>query len=168
MQRDEILAKLRERIAGFAASHIARDLAEDIAQEVMLVLHTKYGHLDQIEDLLLLSLRIARFKITAAHRKAHRRGEDRQTSVEDVVLADPGMNPGESAERNEMLERLSAALRELEGRCRELFRLKLEGKSFPEIQGILGVRSINTIYTWDSRCRRRLLERLGGTWEGRA
>jgi RNA polymerase sigma-70 factor (ECF subfamily) len=50
-------------------------------------------------------------------------------------------------------------------RCRQLFRLKLEGKSFPEIRELLGVKSINTIYTWDFRCRRELLERLGGNWE---
>ena len=133
MQTDEILSKLRERIVGFAASHLQRDVAEDIAQEVMLLLHTKYGQVGEIEDLVPLSLRIARFKIAAAHRKAHRRGEDRQTSVEDVALADPGMSPGEQVEKKEMLERLSQALAQLQGRCRELFRLKLQGRSFPEI-----------------------------------
>ena len=64
-----------------------------------------------------------------------------------------------------MLERLTAALAKLEGRCRELFRLKMQGKGFAEIQQILGVKSINTIYTWDFRCRKQLLERLGGVWE---
>jgi len=165
MQTDEILSKLRERIVGFAASHLQRDVAEDIAQEVMLLLHTKYGQVGEIEDLVPLSLRIARFKIAAAHRKAHRRGEDRQTSVEDVALADPGMSPGEQVEKKEMLERLSQALAQLQGRCRELFRLKLQGRSFPEIQEVLGARSINTIYTWDFRCRKQLLEKLGGSWE---
>jgi RNA polymerase sigma-70 factor, ECF subfamily len=164
MQTDEILSKLRERIVGFAASHLQRDIAEDIAQEVMLLLHTKYGQVGDIEDLVPLSLRIARFKIAAAHRKAHRRGEDRQANVDDVALADPGMGPGEQVEKKEMLERLSHALEQLQGRCRELFRLKLQGKSFPEIQGVLGARSINTIYTWDSRCRKQLLEKLGGSW----
>ena len=41
-------------------------------------------------------------------------------------------------------------------RCRELFKWKLEGKSFPEIQKIMGQNSINTIYTWDLRCRKQL------------
>ena len=165
MQTDEILSRLRERIVGFAASHLSRDVAEDIAQEVMLLLHTKYGQVSELEDLVPLSLRIARFKIAAAHRKAHRRGEDRQASVEDVALADPGMGPGEQVEKKEMLERLSQALAQLRGRCRELFRLKLQGRSFPEIQEVLGARSINTIYTWDFRCRKQLLEKLGGSWE---
>jgi RNA polymerase sigma-70 factor (ECF subfamily) len=75
------------------------------------------------------------------------------------------MNPGEQVEKEEMLERLSQALAQLQGRCRELFRLKLQGRSFPEIQEVLGARSINTIYTWDFRCRKQLLEKLGGSWE---
>ena len=55
-----------------------------------------------------------------------------------------------------------------EGRCREMFRMKLEGKSFEQIRQALDARSINTIYTWDSRCRKKLLEKLGGKWEGGA
>ena len=53
----------------------------------------------------------------------------------------------------------------LEGRCREVFRLKLQGKSFGEIQEILGAKSVNTVYTWDFRCRQQLLKLLGGRWE---
>jgi len=29
----------------------------------------------------------------------------------------------------------------------------------------LDVHSINTIYTWDFRCRKKLLEKLGGSWD---
>lgn len=165
MQRDEILATLRERIVAFAASRLQRDVAEDVAQEVMLLLHTKYSEVTGLEDLVPLSLQIARFKIASFHRKAHRRGEDTQVSVDDVPLADSSMNPGDYVEKREMLERLTAALGQLGGRCRELFRLKLQGKNFGEIQRILGVGSINTIYTWDFRCRKQLVERMGGSWE---
>jgi RNA polymerase sigma-70 factor, ECF subfamily len=165
MQRDEILARLRERIVGFAASQLSRDIAEDIAQEVLMLLHTKYREVGLLEELLPLSLRIARFKIVSLRRKAHRRGEDTQARIEDVPVADAGLDPAASLEKKEMLERLTAALAELEGRCRELFRLKLQGKGFAEIQQILGVKSINTVYTWDFRCRKQLLERLGGSWE---
>jgi len=165
MERDEVLAKLRERIVAFAASHLSRDLAEDIAQEVMLLLHTKYSEVSGLADLVPLSLQIARFKIVSFRRKAHRRGEDTLVPVEDVPVPDKGMDALASLEKREMLERLTVALGKLEGRCRELFRLKLQGKGFAEIQRILGVKSINTVYTWDFRCRKQLLERLGGTWE---
>ena len=43
MRRDEILGKLRERIVRFAASHGSGDAAEDLAQEVLLLLHEKYA-----------------------------------------------------------------------------------------------------------------------------
>ncbi len=167
MPSDQTLQKLRERIVGFAASHIARDQAEDIAQEVLLLLHTKYGAVEAMEELVPLGLQIARFKLTALWRKAHRRGEDRQAQVEELPLADPAPDPSETAERRETVERLGAALRKLEGRCREMFRLKLQGKGFEEIRVALGAASINTVYTWDFRCRKQLLEKLGGGWEAR-
>src|SRR5580704_2670784 len=42
VDRDQTLGRLRERILRYAASHLSRDLAEDLAQEVLLVLHEKY------------------------------------------------------------------------------------------------------------------------------
>ena len=165
MPREEILIRLRERIVTYAASHLSGDAAEDIAQEVMLLLHMKYGELSRLEDLVSLSLQIARFKIAGWRRKIHRRGEDTQVSVDDFPLPDPGLDPAACLEKKEMLERLTAALSQLGGRCREMFRLKLQGKTFREMQRILGVRSINTIYTWDFRCRRQLMERMRGGWE---
>ena len=42
------------------------------------------------------------------------------------------------------------------------------GRSFPEIQALMGAARLNTIYTWDHRCRKQLLEALGGSWEGSA
>ena len=29
----------------------------------------------------------------------------------------------------------------------------------------MGVPAINTVYTWDHRCRKNLLELMGGDWE---
>ena len=165
--REEILAKLRERIVGFAASKLQRDAAEDLAQEVLLLLHTKYGHLDSLEDLLPLSLRIVRFKMMAYRRKAQRRGEFKNVPTDEVQLTDDGVDPLRSAEQREMRERLIAAVSQLGERCRRLFALKLAGKSFAEIQDILGAATINTVYTWDSRCRKDLLDRMGGGWDKR-
>ena len=50
-------------------------------------------------------------------------------------------------------------------RCQELFRHKLQGRTFAEIQELMGADALNTVYTWDHRCRKQLLERLGGRWE---
>ena len=163
--REEILLKLRERIVGFAASRLQRDAAEDLAQEVLILLHEKYGHLERLEDLLPLSLQIVRFKMMAFRRKAQRRGEYTQVPVDEIQVADGAQDPLAAAEQREMRERLLAAVAKMEDRCRKLFALKLEGRSFPEIRAILGAASINTIYTWDFRCRKHLLELMGGGWE---
>jgi RNA polymerase sigma-70 factor (ECF subfamily) len=165
VQRDEVLAKLRERIVSFAASHGSRDVAEDLAQEVLMLLHEKYAHLDRIEDLLPLSFQIVRFKLISWRRKAARRGEYSQVAVTDIPLPDLEPNPADQLERREMLERLTRAVAQLGDRCRHLMRLKLQGKSFAEIQQAMGAGSLNTVYTWDFRCRKNLLELMGGDWE---
>ena len=163
--REQLLEKLRERIVGFAALKMQRDAAEDLAQEVLLLLHEKYGHLDRLEDLLPLSLKIVRYKVMAYRRKAQRRGEYTQVPVDEVQVAGDGVDPLSAAEQREMRERLVAALAQLGERCRKLFALKLEGKTFAEIQAELGAASLNTVYTWDFRCRKNLLDLMGGSWE---
>jgi len=130
-----------------------------------MLLHEKYTHLDRPEDLLPLSLQIVRYKMMSWRRKAARHGEYTQVSIDDIPLPDLNASPADFVERKEMLERLTAAIGQLGGRCRELLRLKLEGRTFPEIQKILGVGAINTVYTWDHRCRKHLLELMGGDWE---
>lgn len=164
MTRDQILERLRERIVAFAASRMGRDSAEDLAQEVLIVLEAKYGHVAELEELLPLSLQIVRFKIAAARRKSIRRGEPGQTSIEDLQLPSSALTPEQHASRQEDIQRLTTAVQKLGDRCRELFRLKLLGRSFAEIQEHFGVASINTIYTWDARCRKNLLDLMGGRW----
>jgi RNA polymerase sigma-70 factor (ECF subfamily) len=165
VDREEILTRLRERIVAFAASRISKDMAEDLCQEVMLVLHEKYAHVEQLEELLPLAFQIVRFKVMSQRRTAQRRGEYSSVSVEDIQLPDLGISPAGEFERKQMLMRLETAIRQLGDRCRRIIRWKLEGKGFSEIQELLNAASINTVYTWDFRCREKLLELLGGSWE---
>jgi RNA polymerase sigma-70 factor, ECF subfamily len=165
MDRDAILGTLRQRILAFATTRLAKDRAEDLTQDVLLILQHKYPHIEHITDLIPLSFQILRLKMMEAHRKAGRRGEYHLAPLEEVALADPAENPEERVARQQRLDRLLAALARLGDRCRELFRLKLEGLSFPEIQRTMGEASINTIYTWDRRCREQLLRFMGGTWD---
>jgi len=166
VEREEILARLRERIFRFAASRLSRDAADDLAQEVLLVLHERYSTLDRVEDLLPVGLEIARFKILAARRKMIRRGEHTQVSVDDLPLAGADPDPYDQTERRERLARLETVLAGLGERCRDLFRMKLEGYTFPEIQKRMGAATLNTIYTWDFRCRKQILEKLQAGGEG--
>ncbi len=165
MNRDQILAALRERILAFATLRLSRDHAEDLTQDVLAVLHDKYSHVTELVELVPLAFQVLRYKMLDAHRKALRRGEYNQKSVEDLPLADAGNNPMAQLDQKQRVDRLLTAISQLGERCRELFKWKLEGKSFPEIKRVMGQTSINTIYTWDLRCRKQLLAHMGGSWE---
>lgn len=140
---------------------MGRDAAEDLAQETMLLLEEKYAAVQSMEELVPLSFRIVRFKMMSLRRRAARRGEGSQVSVDDLPLSDPAVNIAGDLERRELLERLERALAQVGDRCREMFRMKLDGKSFEEIRASMGVKSLNTIYTWDFRCRKRMQELMG-------
>ena len=165
MDRNDILSALRERVLAFATSRVSRDHAEDLTQEVLIVLQDKYAHVSELTELVPLAFQVLRFKMLDAHRKSLRRGEYNLASIEDLPLADPGDDPARELERKQTVERLLGAISQLGERCRDLFKWKLEGKSFPEIQTLMRQRSINTIYTWDLRCRKQLLGLMGGSWE---
>jgi len=165
MNRDQILINLRERILAFATLRISKAQAEDLAQEVLMVLHEKYARVTDLTELVPLAFQILRFKMLDSHRKSLRRGEYNQESVDDLPLADPGDDPVGQLDQKQRVDRLLAALAQLGERCRDLFKWKLEGNSFPEIQKLMGQNSINTIYTWDLRCRKQLLSLMGNSWE---
>lgn len=165
MHRDQILTALRERILTFATSRVARDYAEDLTQDVLTVLHEKYQHVAELTELVPLAFQVLRYKMLDAQRKTLRRGEYNQESVEDLPLANDGDDPMTQLDQKQRIDRLLAAIAQLGERCRELFKWKLEGKSFPEIQTLLGQTSINTIYTWDHRCRKQLLILMEHSWD---
>jgi RNA polymerase sigma-70 factor (ECF subfamily) len=165
VNRDEILSSLRERILAFATLRVSRAQAEDLTQEVLVVLHEKYPSVADLTELVPLAFQVLRFKMLDAHRKSLRRGEYNQESVDDLPLADPGDDPATRLDQKQRVDRLLAAIDQLGERCRELFKWKLEGKSFPEIQKLMKQTSINTIYTWDLRCRKQLISLMGGSWE---
>ncbi len=165
MERDRILATLRERILAFATSRVSRDHAEDLTQDVLTVLHDKYPTVRELTELVPLAFQVLRYKMLDAHRKALRRGEYNQESIEELPLADTSHDPVTQLDQKQRVDRLLTAMAQLGERCRDLFRWKLEGRSFPEIQKLMNQTSINTIYTWDLRCRKQLLTVMGDSWE---
>ena len=130
-----------------------------------MLLEEKYSHVQELSELLPLCFQILRFKMLSVVRKSARRGEYKQVSVEEFPLADPDQDPESRAELIETRARLKQALSQLDGRCRDMFRLKLEERTFSEIRAILKAGSLNTVYTWDFRCRKQLLKLMGGDWE---
>jgi RNA polymerase sigma-70 factor (ECF subfamily) len=167
--RDAVLAQVRNRVMAFAASRAGRDVAEDIAQETLLLLTTKYGHLADAADLVPLSLRIARLKLMN-----HWRKKKRAPLVDmDPALPppEPNTDPGDTEDRlvrGLLVEDLLRAIDTLNERCRKLLALRLEGRDFEEIRAHMSAASINTVYTWDNRCRKNLRVALGSWWSGPA
>src|SRR5262245_2823051 len=107
--REQILAALRERIVAYAASRLGRDTAEDLAQEVLMLIETKYGHVESMDELVPLSFQILRFKMNDLIRKRQRRGEFNPVSVDDLQLRDGSADPYDAYRQRQMRERLTAA-----------------------------------------------------------
>ena len=97
-----------------------------------MVLHEKYAAVDRIEDLLPLSLEIARFKIWGARRKSVRRGETTQVSVDDLPLAGREPDPLEQTERRRRLDDLEV--------------LRLRNARRPGLQSDLTIRARVHVY----------------------
>ncbi|MEX5215108.1 MAG: hypothetical protein NW703_13190 [Nitrospiraceae bacterium] len=102
------------------------------------MLHDKYPQAVDATELVPLVFQILRYKMADAHRKALRRREYHQASIDDLPLADQTDDPAFGLERKQGVERLVNAMAQLGERCRELFKWKLEGKTFPEIQRLMG------------------------------
>jgi RNA polymerase sigma factor (sigma-70 family) len=168
LTRDAALEKIRARILAAARRGLDAADAEDLTQEALLLLTTKYAHVEAPEELVALGVRIVRLKRAALWRKTGRRralGEAPPPLAGDSDalerVADPSPNDPESIARDRQRLRLFAeAAARLDGRCREMLRRKLEGLSFAEIAAALG-RPVNTVYSWDYRCQRRLRKLLG-------
>ena len=157
-ERDSILALVRERIVSYAASRIGREDAEDLAQETLLLLNGKYGHLESPTDLVPLAVTIMKFKM----RELRNRDRDgNHESLDRNQVQNGGLGPDSAAGYEQLRERILRAAEKLGPRCQEIFLLKLEGYNFLEIKGRMGAGSINTIYTWDLRCRKELRKAMG-------
>jgi RNA polymerase sigma-70 factor, ECF subfamily len=155
----EALRILRERIVVFAASRIGREKAEDVAQETLLLMTQKYSDVREREDLMRLAIGVAKNMI----RKV-RRGDARYSElVEDGhPVADQRADFAAELEREQIVTRLLAAVRELGQRCRDVLRLRIEGRTSEDLMRLLGAGSIDTVYTWEHRCRKSLMKTLGG------
>jgi RNA polymerase sigma factor (sigma-70 family) len=145
-----------DELFAYARRRVESDLvAEDLVQETFVVLTTKYAHVRALEECVPLGITILKMKMAAHLRKVRRRGEDTAVDPGEVGVPDGEANPEEAALRRQLVERLRAALPRLTGRCRDLARLKLEDRTFPEIAEILSAK-LNTVYSWDHRCMERL------------
>lgn len=162
--RDAALETLRRRILAAARRRVREPAdAEDLTQEVLLLLTTRYADVDDPGERVALALGILRKKRADLWRKAARHGEASAEDAADLPLPHEGPGPDTLAADRERLRLFVAAASRLDGRCREILRRKIQGASFVEIAAELG-RPVNTVYSWDWRCHRRLRRLLGDRW----
>jgi RNA polymerase sigma factor (sigma-70 family) len=167
--REDVLARVRARVLGYAVKRLQSPAdAEDLTQEAMVLLATKYAHVAAPEELVAVGLRIVSFKCRAFWRKATRRrmlGESPSPDPADESLDAPSSTPDpeEMARTRQRLAMLVEAAARLEGRCRQILRRKLEGASLVEMAAEFG-RPVNTVYSWDYRCHQKLKTLLAERW----
>jgi len=172
LSRDEVLARVRARVLAVARARLSPADAEDLTQEALVLLTTKYAHVAAPEELVALGIRIVAFKRSAFWRKATRR---KQMDVPPSGPVDPAdgdpfdrvpagsPDPEAIALAKQRLSIFVEVAARLEGRCREILRRKLQGASFVEIAAEFG-RPVGTVYSWDYRCHQRLKALLGDRW----
>ncbi len=170
--RDEVLQRVRARVLGAARRSASPADAEDLAQETLLLLSTKYAHVEAADELVRIAVAIVSRKLQGLWRKRARRarlGEatlphDEDGSVDPIEQAGSAApDPERIATDRQRVAVLVEVAERLGSNCRELLRRKLEGASLKEIAAEMR-RPVNTIYSWDHRCHKRLRGLLGERW----
>ena len=140
-----------------AARRQVGDRAEDVASETVLALLRKDSLPESESDLVRYSFGIARNLCLKVLRG------DRRLSNSPVDESHRDSSPGvlTQLERLQSVRLFEEAAQTLEDRCRKLIRLRLEGKSTTDILELLDANTVNTVYTWESRCYQSLREKLG-------
>jgi RNA polymerase sigma-70 factor (ECF subfamily) len=156
LDKDQALRLLRERIFRYAASRVSREVADDLAQTAMMILERKYSSKDAAEEILRIAIGIMKRLLQAQYRT----GKIEMVAVESATLGDDSPDPEQQARFRQLQAKIMLGIEKLGGRCRSLFLLKLDGYGFEEIRQKMGANSIDTVYTWDFRCKRDLAKLL--------
>jgi RNA polymerase sigma factor (sigma-70 family) len=168
--REEALERVRARILSAARSRLSPADAEDVTQEALVLLTTKYAHVSAPEELVAIGVKIVSLMRRGLWRKSARR---RALGLTPVEAGDSGVDPFDGPSDFPDPERIARdrqrfamyleAVSRLDGRCRDILRRQFEGASFVEIAKELG-RPDNTVYSWAHRCNQRLKAILAERW----
>jgi DNA-directed RNA polymerase specialized sigma24 family protein len=152
---EKTLELLRERIVRYGQSRIGRENAEDLAQETMLLISTKYPDLERIEDLFPLTFKIMTYKMMDL--KGSARWKSEQT-IAGPEIPEPagGTRPDETFETKEFFARFLAAVKLLSKDCRRILWLRIRKKSTADIRERLGAVSDRAVNLKVFHCREHL------------
>lgn len=153
--RNQIFSHLRQRIVNAIARRFGRERAEDMAQNVMVVLLRKYPHVSDEVELGRLAMSIKGFvgfeELVELGRAVQQpeEGWDR--------LTDRSASPENTARRKQLENCLYACIPKLSERCKEIIRRRLLEWDSMEIAKLFKI-SGDTLNVAEWRCRRRLRE----------
>ncbi|UQV18949.1 RNA polymerase sigma factor [Brevundimonas albigilva] len=144
-----------------AAYSISRDrhISEDLVQDAYLkvVANDQWRHLASPKAFVLAVIRNLAIDLA---RRTSRGPVDRSVDLEKLAVADLAPTPEASADQNQRLARIEAALDSLPPQCQRVVRLrKIEGLSPIEIAVRLDI-SVSTVEKHLSKAMRLLTERL--------
>jgi DNA-directed RNA polymerase specialized sigma24 family protein len=139
---------------------MSREDAEELAQDVSIVLMTRFADKGE-EELMKVAFGIlARMKI-GKWRKMQRRGEDSAVRVEGLPLPSGEDNPEVKLRKKQFAQRIANAVAEMGEPCATIFRLKVNGYATEQIQKAVGADSPNAVLIQVSRCRKKLAQKVG-------
>lgn len=154
--RERNLETVRQNVKHYVARRNP-EWAEDIAQDVLLVIHLRYPQLTEMADLNPVAITIARNKLFEYQRNKHKETQlDERFDTRDT----------ESRSVEEQLidraaaVRLQRAISRLGDDCQRLLRMFLDGKNTADMKRILGIGD-SAFYTRLCRCRQRLGVAMG-------
>lgn len=146
--REVFLAKLHERIFGFATCLRCGEDAEDVAQETMLELTRSYGAIQSPEELIKIANAIC---FNKARNLRRRRGRWVTVPADDARHSSVEPGPETLAIDRELRERVLKALGRCSDRCKVVFRLDLEEADTETICCELKLKPA-ALYTLRNRC----------------
>jgi RNA polymerase sigma-70 factor (ECF subfamily) len=139
----EHVAFLFRAARGFGVTATA---AEDVIQDVFLVVHRRLPEFDGTGSLRAWLLRIL-VNVVREHRRRFRRRGDHDELEDSSVVVDPSLDPEERAALGEAAQLLSQILDAMSDEQREVFVLaEIEGVSVPEIAVAIQI-NVNTAYS---------------------
>ena len=167
---DWVLAALRQHesaLLRYSASLVGESRAQDVVQDAFLKLCAQPRESVQSH--------LAAWLFTVCRNRALelRRAERRLSAFEeDDLMESPDSGPGAKLERAQNMSRVEAAMSTLNGRQREVVRLKVEaGLSYKEIADVMSLSVGNVgfiLHTAIADLRRQLEEQQTTRGQGRA
>jgi len=165
-QADPQLGLIRDRIKGYACfKYGVQDAeAEDLAQDVVIVLLDRYREKSDPAELMRIALGILFRLFIDRWRKKRRRGDLYPVDIADLLLPDGQDDPETKLIKIQIARLLDKEIEDLGEPCRAILRMQYYNQaSTEEIMRAVGARTPNAVYLRASRCREELGEKIKKT-----